>query len=685
MISDVLQRHLETALGPGRTFRPGQREAIEAVLRPGGRVLVVQRTGWGKSLVYWIATRVRRDAGAGATLIISPLLSLMRNQIDMAERMGIHAVTINSANVDEWAAIERKIAEGVVDVLLVSPERLANEGFVTQILPALGAIGLFVIDEAHCISDWGHDFRPDYRRLGRILDALPRTVPVLATTATANQRVVDDVAAQLGVGVEVLRGPLARDSLTLHVVQLADQVERLAWLAEHLPDLPGSGIVYCLTVADTFRVSAWLVRNGISARPYSAAIPSDEREVAEAQLLRNEIKVLVATTALGMGYDKPDLGFVVHYQRPGSPVAYYQQVGRAGRAVDHAEAVLLTGREDDDIASWFIDSAFPPAEHQVAVVEVLASRSETTIPELEGALNLPNGQIKKALTLLEIDGAVGHEGGRWFRTTNPWEPDIERMEAVTAVRRRELAEMQEYVTHEGCRMAFLGRALDDPTAAPCGDCMNDGGENISADIDHDLVVTATTFLRRDARPIEPRKRWPAHAVSTFSGRIQPENLPGMALSIYGDAGWGRLVREGKYKHGRFDDRLVVAAAELIATQWMPDPAPTWVTAIPSANRPRLVRDFAVALAERLGLPFVDSFVARDGPEQKGMENSVQQLRNVQSKMTLVDNVPLGPVLLVDDILASGWTLTYAGWLLGNAGVSAILPFALAVGPNRGDP
>jgi ATP-dependent DNA helicase RecQ len=346
-----LEDHLRTMLGPDASFREGQREAIEAVVGDGARALVVQRTGWGKSLVYWIATRVRRDTGHGPTLIVSPLLSLMRNQIAMAARLGLEAVTINSGNVGEWRAIEGRLERDEIDVLLISPERLANEGFTSRVLPAIERTnGLLVIDEAHCISDWGHDFRPDYQRIGRLLPALGANVPVLATTATANDRVVADVAAQLGEHVAVIRGPLARDTLRLDAIPLADQAERLAWLAENLPRLPGSGIVYCLTVADTERVARWLQSQGIDARAYNGPMAQPDREALEDALIANEMKALVATVALGMGFDKPDLGFVIHYQRPGSPIAYYQQVGRAGRAVENAYGILLSGREDDAIA-----------------------------------------------------------------------------------------------------------------------------------------------------------------------------------------------------------------------------------------------------------------------------------------------------------------------------------------------
>lgn len=677
-------RHLVTMLGPAECFREGQLEAITAARQPNARVLVVQRTGWGKSLVYWIATRMSRDAGAGPTLIVSPLLSLMRNQISMANRLHLGARTINSANRDEWQAIEAELSANTVDVLLISPERLGNQDFVDRILPALGGIGMLVIDEAHCISDWGHDFRPDYRRLGAILARLPASIPVLATTATANDRVVGDVAAQLGEGVTIHRGTLARDSLDLHVVALADQAERLAWLAENVPALPGSGIIYCLTVADTLRVADWLRGRGIEVRPYNAAMTNEERIAAEEALLANEVKALVATTALGMGFDKPDLGFVVHYQRPGSAVAYYQQVGRAGRAVTHAEAILLTGREDDEIAEYFIESAFPSEANQRAVMETLESQAEMTLTRIERAVNVRRSEIEKVLQLAELDGGVARDGGRYFRTLNPWKPDIERATRVSALRRGELAQIQAYTAHDGCLMEFLRTALDDPGSAPCGHCANDGADPVAHEVADSVVVEATTFLRGDYRPLEPRKMWPSGAVAGFSGAIRPERRPenGRALSMYGDAGWGRLVRDGKYVAEVFDPRLVQAAAELV-TRWAPEPYLSWVTAIPSASRPTLVRDFAVALATRLSLPFQDAFVASGGASQKTMENSVQRFRNVHAKLTLATTKPdSGPVLLVDDIADSGWTFTYAAWLLRTAGVDRVYPLALAVASNR---
>lgn len=673
---------LHAMLGADADFRDGQWEAIEAVAVRRRRALVVQRTGWGKSLVYFLATKLLREQGAGPTLLISPLLSLMRNQIAMAARIGLRAQTIHSGNREDWEAAETALAADRCDILLVSPERLSNARFQRTTLPSFaGRVGLFVVDEAHCISDWGHDFRPDYRRIVRILQHLPSGVPVLGTTATANERVIADVQSQLGRDLMVLRGPLGRPSLRLQAIRLADQSERLAWLAHYLPRLPGSGIIYCLTVADVERVARWLQLQGFAAAPYHAGADADlDREALEDALLSNELKALVATVALGMGFDKPDLGFVIHYQRPGSVVAYYQQVGRAGRAVDRAYGILLSGDEDDEIQEYFIQSAFPRPEVMQAILAALAHSAGLSLNELLSQVNVSRSVAEKALTLLEVDGAVGRDERRYFRTPNPWRPDVERAERVTTQRYRELAQMQAYVSHDGCLMEFLARALDDPDAGPCGRCANCQGRGLPSEVPSDLVARAIEFLKRWDLIIEPRKRWPSGLFPAMKAGIPPEmqNLPGRALCEYGDAGWGVSVRTGKYVHGRFDDRLVSAAVALIQERWRPTPPPEWVTAIPSHRHPHLVADFAARLAGALGLPFCAVLIrCGDPPEQKTMANSAMQARNVQGSLTIGGSVPAGPVLLVDDIVDSGWTLTLAGWLLRTHGSGVVHPFVLA--------
>lgn len=684
---------LTKMLGAEAKFRPGQWEAIDSVANHRQRLLVVQRTGWGKSVVYFLATKILREAGSGPTLLISPLLSLMRNQILAAERLGVRALAMHTENHEEWGEMEEALDKNCCDLLMVSPERLGNREFLDTVLSKIQErTGLFVVDEAHCISDWGHDFRPDYRRIVRLLRLLPAGVPVLCTTATANDRVVEDILKQIP-RLEMFRGSLVRQSLRLYNIKLADQAERLAWLAAFLPQLPGSGIVYCLTVQDTERVARWLQQKAIVAEAYHAQLGAGLRVPIENRLLNNEIKALVATVALGMGFDKPDLGFVIHFQRPGSAVAYYQQVGRAGRAVDKAYGILLNGKEDDEIAEYFIETAFPEAEVMEAVVSELEKGETMTLDHLGGRLNLSRTKLEKALRLLEVDGAVQHDRKGYSRTANPWAPDTLRAEEVTAKRRRELEQMAEYVEHTGCLMQFLARALDDPHPTPCGKCMNCTGQQKRQPPPMELVPEAIQFLRAHHLLLEPKSRWPhpllpqlqkaglvelsraGTAKSTIPARLRPE--PGAILCAYGDAGWGQEVARGKYEAARFSRELVDATAALVREKWPDEQAPRWITAMPSLDHD-VVAHFAAELAAALGLPFIKSLrKKRATAPQKQMENSFRQLKNLLGAIEVAGPVNDGPVLLVDDIVDSGWTLTLGSVLLRKAGSGRVYPFALA--------
>lgn len=684
---------LRQMIGSDKNFRPGQWEAVEAVAIKKQRALVVQRTGWGKSLVYFLATRLLREEGAGPTLLISPLLSLMRNQIEMAGRIGIRAYTINCANRKEWAAVEQALAKDECDLILISPERLNNEHFLKVVLPQIsGRIGLFVVDEAHCISDWGHDFRPDYRRIVRIVQMLPQSVPVLGTTATANNRVVADVQSQLGPGLVILRGSLARESLRLQNIRLSNQSERLAWIAQTLALKyfeDKSGIIYCLTVADTERVAGWLQRKGFKATAYHAGDDdSTDRPALEQAFLNNEIKILVATVALGMGFDKPDIDFVIHFQRPGSVVAYYQQVGRAGRAVDISYGILLSGVEDDDIQNYFIESAFPSLQVFENILNTLENSEGMSINEILANVNTSRSMAGKALKLLEVDGAIGQaydKTVRYFRTPNRWKADGERINRVLDLRREELAQMQEYMDYPGCLMQFLLKALDDPQPASCGRCANCKQKGLATTVSQELVIEAENYLKVSRIPIKPRNRWPEEL---FPGQkltipVAYQNAPGRSLCFYGDAGWGALVRSGKYQQGHFDDELVHASVQLVRDVWQPDPFPAWVTAIPSKRHPSLVPDFAARLAQKLGIPFLPVlYRTGDAPEQKTMQNSTMKTRNVIGTLAVSSGVLKAPVLLVDDIIDSGWTLTMAGYLLRRSGSGLVYPFTLAQATGR---
>ena len=695
-------KHLRTALNrTDADFRPGQWESIEDILNR-KRLLVVERTGWGKSMVYFLATRLLRDKGAGVSLLISPLLSLMRNQLEAASRIGVRAETINSTNQDDWDGIERELRNNQIDILLVSPELLANGKFRENVLSFIAEnVGLFVVDEAHCISDWGHDFRPDYRRIVRVVQALPRNVPVLATTATANNRVVGDVISQLGKDIHLVRGPLVRESLKLQNITIKSPAARMAWLAHTIPSLPGSGIVYTLTQRDAERVAEWLKINKIKAKAYHADVADNEdgvslREKLEQQLLNNEIKVLVATVALGMGFDKPDLGFVIHFQRPASVVHYYQQVGRAGRAVKEAFGILLHGEEDDNIADFFIRSAFPPQQHVAVILQELdKADGGLSVRELEVRLNLRHSQLEKALNYLavEMPSPITKIGSKWnvTATAGTYRIDQSYVESITSIRKQEQIQMQTYMAHSDCLMEFLARALDDPHAGKCGKCAGCKRQPLlSPEYDQDLANKAAIFLRRSYQPLQPRKQWPtgnALPIYAFSGRIGNALCAqeGRALCLWRDAGWGQLVAEGKYEQGRFDDKLVEALRDMIC-HWNPYPAPEWVTCIPSLNRPELVPDFARRLAGDLGLPFHACIQkAKANPPQKEMQNSFQQAHNLDGVFAVdPGTVSAGTCLLIDDMTDSGWTFTVAAAILRRAGCTAVFPLALALNSPRMD-
>jgi len=703
VVRDEAEKVLAALAGPDARLRPDQWRAIEVLVVERGRVLCVQRTGWGKSAVYFVATVLLRARGSGPTLIVSPLLALMRNQVDAAARAGIAARTINSANLEEWDEVAEEVRAGTVDVLLVSPERLNNPGFRDNVLPKLAATtGLVVVDEAHCISDWGHDFRPDYRRLRTLLADLPPGVPVLATTATANARVTADVAEQLGDAL-VLRGPLDRESLRLAVLRLPTPAHRLAWLADHLAELPGSGIIYTLTVAGAQDTGAFLRSRGYPVAVYSGQTEDAERRAAEADLLDNRVKALVATSALGMGFDKPDLGFVVHVGAPPSPIAYYQQVGRAGRAVSSAEVVLLPGAEDAAIWRYFASLAFPPEEQVRAVLAALSTgrgggvRTGTvdrplSTPALEARVDLRRSRLELMLKVLDVDGAVRRVAGGWVGTGAEWRHDTERYERVAATRTAEQDAMREYAVATGCRMEFLRRCLDDPGAVPCGRCDTCCGPRYPAEVSGVALEAARAHLGRVGVEVTPRRQWPTGLPAVgvaLSGRIPPDEqpLPGRALARLSDLGWGDRLRP-VVGDGAGDapvpDEVFAGVVRALA-EWArgddPWPArPVAVMAIGSRRRPTLVTDLAARIASVGRLDSLGALapVGVDG----GRANSARRVAALHEAFEVPPGLALnalgGPVLLVDDLIDSGWTMALAARSLRRAGAPAVLPFALAV-------
>ncbi|WP_166870999.1 MULTISPECIES: RecQ family ATP-dependent DNA helicase [unclassified Salinibacterium] len=671
-------------------FHDGQFEAIQTLVDDRRRALVVQRTGWGKSAVYFVATLLLRRRGAGPTILVSPLLALMRDQVAAAARAGVRAVSINSSNSHEWSDVLTRLQRDEVDVLLVSPERLNNPSFRDEQLPALiERVGLLVVDEAHCISDWGHDFRPDYRRLRDLIGQLPAGVPVLATTATANSRVVTDVAEQLGTdststdgtGVTTIRGPLARASLRLGVLRLPNSGQRLAWLLSHLGDLPGSGIIYALTVSAAEDTARLLRDAGHAVRAYTGQTDPAEREQLEQQLKTNEVKALVATSALGMGFDKPDLGFVLHLGAPSSPVAYYQQVGRAGRATDNADVLLLPGVEDEAIWQYFATASMPDERRATAVISALGSEPIST-PALEALVDLRRTPLELLLKVLDVDGAVRRVKGGWVATGEPWVYDAERYTRIAAARAAEQQAMLDYETTGGCRMEFLQRALDDDTAVPCGRCDNCAGSWFPREVQSDAAATAAKSLDRVGVVIDPRAQWPVGTSLGVRGNIPPaERLrPGRALARLSDLGWGGPLR-ALFAPGAEDapaSAALIDGCVRVLAEWDWQARPAAVVSMPSRRHPLLVESVARGLASAGRLPYVGALELVDGgPRGEPGGNSAYRLSSVWGRFAVPFELPAGPVLLVDDLVDSRWTLTVAGRLLRQAGAGAVLPFALA--------
>jgi ATP-dependent DNA helicase RecQ len=683
------QRLLEQLAGPGAVLRDDQWTAIGALVVQRRQALVVQRTGWGKSAVYFIAAKLLRDAGLGPTVIVSPLLALMRNQVAAAERAGVRAATINSGNIGDWSDIHQRVNNRDLDVLLISPERLNNPDFRDNVLPALAAdAGLVVVDEAHCVSDWGHDFRPDYRRIRTLIAELGTGIPVLATTATANDRVVSDVASQLGVGGRdtlVLRGGLDRESLRLSVVKVGTPAQRAAWLGAQLGSLEGSGIIYTLTVAQANDVAALLRNLGHEVAAYTGATETAEREQLESDLLANRVKALVATSALGMGFDKPDLGFVVHLGAPSSPIAYYQQVGRAGRSTESAEVILLPGREDQEVWRYFASVAFPSEAMVRRVISALESERPQSTPALEPLVDLGRSRLEMVLKVLDVDGAVRRVKGGWIGTGQPWSYDEERYRKLDMARRREQQAMLDYQDTIGCRMSFLRTQLDDPEltdGARCGRCDNCTGARYSADVDSTALEVTREQLLRPGIELSPRKQWPSGLKKLgveLSGRIDDGPAVGRVIGRLTDLGWGTRLRHLLDGPDQPAPEEVLKAAVAVLAAWPWQKRPVAVMGVDSVAHPVLIGSVVDRLAE-LGR-LTNLGILRYLPDRRPVAaaNSAYRVAALQDSWEEPDPAALrgGPVLLVDDLTDTGWTLTMAARLLRRGGAIEVLPFALA--------
>ena len=685
-----LTEHVQLLAGPDAQPRPEQIEAVTAVVADRKRTLLVARTGFGKSAVYFSATKILRARGWGPSIVISPLLALMRDQVAAAERLGLRAETINSSNVDDWGEVEDALLADEVDLLLIAPERLANPGFRERVFSMmLSRPFALVCDEAHCISDWGHDFRPDYLRLRHVIDELPDWSPILATTATANQRVTDDVASQLGSDTVVLRTSLDRESLHCSVIELADDAERLAWVAEHLNSIDGSGIIYTLTVDQGARAAEWLRQCGHDVAAYSGSTSPEDRERLEARLRNNELKALVATSALGMGFDKSDMAFCIHLGMPPTPVAYYQQIGRAGRGIDHAEVIALPRPvEDERIWKWFESVSMPSEEVCQGVLRELDVQRPTSIPKLEVAVNMGRSRLSTLLSILDVQGAIHRVKGGYVRSPEPWSYNAELAERLRQLRADEADQMRAYAPLDGCRLRYLRELLDDAEAAECGRCdwcAKDRGDEPRWNAElPEGVQSAREHLRGSDIGIEPRRQWPTN-LDEPKGRIKKERQAswGRSLSRIGDGGWSPEIQ------GLLDGSRSELSPDLlngivgVLRRWDWANRPGWVCPMPSRNHGTLIEAVANEIG-RLGKLPVHACLERDPTAgyQADQANSAYQLANVWGRLTVRrDDLPpeplrSTPVLLVDDTANSRWTITVAAFALQEAGTGPVLPFVL---------
>lgn len=670
--------------GKDASFREGQYEAIEATMTQ-KRTLVVQRTGWGKSLVYFVCTKLMREQRRGVTMVVSPLLVLMQNQIEAAEKMGLKCDVLNSAVKDRRDDILSSLENNELDLILVTPETLFAEDVQKRLRNI--KIGLFVIDEAHCISDWGHDFRLEYGNLRKLVQQLPANVPILATTATANDRVIADLQNQLGDKVYVSRGPLTRDSLYIQVLNKPDKIERYAWILENVPKLEGSGIIYCLTQRDCDYLAEFLKKNKISAAAYYSRDGEDGEKLnheIEEKFRTNRLKVIVATIKLGMGYDKGDIAFVIHYQMPSNIVSYYQQIGRAGRNINKAYIFLMYGKEDEEILNYFINTAFPTEQETKRLIDYIGDHDGIKIGQIVSAMNIRKSRIDKALAFLINDGFIRKDKGTYYITPKKFVYDRDHYDTITTIRKSEMEQMKHLAQTKECYSKYIVSCLDDKTAKECGHCSNClGKEIIPSAVSEKCIHIAEEYVNKLIIPIEPRKRWASSSV-TRATKIEHINQTGFCISKYGDAGYGELVKQGKYsKEKRFSDELVGKSAEMLMPLIQENKI-RHICCVPSL-RSDLVKDFTLRLASSLKLEFVDALEKTEARQQKDMENSAHQCANAYTSFWVKDDVRIPKnILLIDDVVDSKWTFTVCGYRLMEAGAEKVYPFALADSSNRED-
>lgn len=646
--------------------------AIQRILN-GERILMIERTGFGKSLCYQFpATQF-----AGITVIFSPLIALMRDQVKSLNSKGIAAKFINSEQTAEenMSTIQEAIA-GKIKILYIAPERQENQEWIK----ATRKMNLFmvVIDEAHTISVWGHDFRPAFRRIINLVKLLPLSLPVLATTATATKRVQRDIEQQIGGKLTTIRGNLVRENFRLYVIKVHSEDEKMVWLAQNLNNIYGTGMIYTGTRVDTEIYAKWLSSNGINAINYNAGHDADTRKDIENGLMQNRFKCVVSTNALGMGIDKPDIRFIIHTQIPASPIHYYQEIGRAGRdgkptiiILFYNEAKDEKGIEEDyKLPLSFIDGARPSREKYLKAIEALKNEPLGG-RGLMKATNLKQTQIRVIKADL-IDQGIAKEVLNGKNKTLEYqfgakELDTQSFENLRLAKLKDLDNMVSYVNTTKPRMQFLCEFLDDENNINYSNCDNTNLKKQSVVLTNEWKEKLSVFRET---------YFPVLEVETMKSKI----VNGVAASYYGVSNVGNAIHRSKYENGGdFPDfllRLTLKAFRKTFGNTKFD----LVLYVPPTHSGDLVKNFASKFANVINVPISHKLIkVRQTNEQKVFQNGWLKQDNVKDAFSYITpNEIIGKkIILLDDIFDSGATMKEIGKLLTSMGAEMIVPVTIA--------
>ena len=648
-----------------KQFHDLQWQVIENLLA-GRRVLFIEKTGFGKSLCFQFpATQLD-----GVTIVFSPLIALMRDQVRSMQDKGIRAAAINSNQEDdENATIITNAQNNQLDILYIAPERMENAAWITAAREM--KIAMVVIDEAHCISMWGQSFRPNYRRIVNLVRLLPRNFPVLATTATATPRVQEDIIEQVGTDLIPIRGQLMRSNIRLFVVHVESEDEKFFWLAEYLPKLKKTGIVYTGTQANTDIFSNWLQFLKFNSAAYSGRLDAESRMRIETDFINNKYDCVVSTNALGMGIDKPDIRFIIHTQVPQSPIHYYQEIGRAGRDGQEAFAILLyNAKEDRELPQSFVDGSKPPIKMYNKVIEV-TKRELLGLNDIIRRTNLKKTHVEIILSDLMDQGIINQQiirnSKKYFFNPDAPALDLTAFETLRNAQNQELERMLEYTGISSCRMQYLCNYLGDERQGACGVCDNDARQH--------MRVVATEAMKQQLQEFR-ETFFPVLEVETTKSKI----VNGVAASYYGVSNVGAALRHSKYEGGGdFPDWLLRLTLKAFR-KYYGNTKFDLILYVPPTESGDLVKNFAEKISRTLGIPISHKLVktAETSP-QKVFQSGISKKDNVHGKFAYQTPAEIAgkSILLIDDIFDSGYTIKEIGQYLTNIGAATIAPLVIA--------